>query len=140
MSFFEWTPDMEIDGGAIDDDHRQLIALINQLHEHTVESRGREAVGQVLRDLIRYTEEHFKREEAVMAAVGYPLTAEHHQQHERLVDRMQELNHLHATHSLAVSSLLSLACRDWLSLHIGRSDRDLAQHIQAIRNRSGDPR
>ncbi|MBH9552079.1 bacteriohemerythrin [Inhella gelatinilytica] len=140
MSFFEWTPDMEIDGGAIDDDHRQLIALINQLHEHTVAGRGHVVVGQVLEKLIRYTQEHFQREEAVMATVDYPLTAEHHHQHERFADRMQELHHLHASHSLAVSSMLSLACRDWLSLHIRRSDRDLAQHIQAIRNRSGDPR
>ena len=36
MAYFEWADDMVIDGGPIDQDHRVLVDLVNELHSATV--------------------------------------------------------------------------------------------------------
>ncbi len=130
MAFFEWSADMAIDGGVIDQDHQQLIALVNQLHRYTAEGQGREVVGEVLAELLGYTEAHFRREEQLMVEWGFPDLPAHRVKHERLVLRMQELQRLHDAGSMAVAALLSVAMRDWLSLHIRRSDREIRAHRQ----------
>lgn len=35
MAYFEWADDMLIDDGPIDDDHRKLVDLVNELHTAT---------------------------------------------------------------------------------------------------------
>ena len=84
MAFFEWSADMEIDGGDIDRDHRQLIEYINRLHEYTLDGQGREIVGEVLEQLLTYTEQHFEREERLMTSLGFPGVKEHHRKHQEL--------------------------------------------------------
>ena len=61
MAYFEWAPDMVIDGGAIDADHQHLVQLVNELHTATNDGRGREVVGDILAQLIRYTADHLQR-------------------------------------------------------------------------------
>lgn len=130
MAFFEWSADLEIDGADIDQDHRQLIDLINQLHQFTVDGQGREIVGEVLEQLLTYTEQHFQREERLMVSLGFPDVQQHQRKHEELTARMRELQQLHQAASMAVPSLLSSTLRDWLSLHIRRSDREIREHLK----------
>ena len=129
MAFFEWSADMEIDGGDIDRDHRQLIEYINRLHEYTLDGQGREIVGEVLEQLLTYTDQHFEREERLMTSLGFPGVKEHHRKHLELSARMRELSQLHQSGSLSVASLLSVSMRDWLSLHIRRTDQEIRQWI-----------
>jgi hemerythrin len=133
MAFFEWSADMEIDGGDIDRDHRQLIEYINRLHEYTLDGQGREIVGEVLEQLLTYTDQHFEREERLMTSLGFPGVKEHHRKHQELSARMRELSQLHQSGSLSVASLLSVSMRDWLSLHIRRTDQEIRQWIKTSR-------
>ena len=41
MAYFEWADDLVIDHGPIDQDHRHLVDLVNQLHTATSQGRGR---------------------------------------------------------------------------------------------------
>jgi hypothetical protein len=72
MAYFEWASDMEIDGGPIDADHQQLVALVNQLHTATTDGKGQEVVEQILNALIAYTVEHLQREERLMESMQFP--------------------------------------------------------------------
>ena len=55
MAYFEWGPDLEIDHGPIDADHRQLVELVNELHTATSQGQGQEVVASVMERLISYT-------------------------------------------------------------------------------------
>ena len=68
MAYFEWGPDLEIDHGLIDADHRQLVELVNELHTATSQGQGQEVVASVMERLITYTRQHFAREEQGMEA------------------------------------------------------------------------
>ncbi len=125
MAYFEWADDMEIDGGAIDADHRQLVDLVNVLHTATTEGRGVEVIGQVLKQVIDYTLGHLQREEALMASIHFPNLEDHKLLHQRFADQLQGLQAKFDRGSITVASQLSSVLRDWLSLHIRRSDKEM---------------
>jgi hemerythrin-like metal-binding protein len=130
MAYFEWAADMAIDNGPIDDDHKRLVALVNQLHTATTEGRGQEVVEKILNELIAYTVEHLRREEQLMESLQFPNLAPHRMGHEIFMQKIHALKAKYDAGSISVASQLSGVLRDWLSLHIRRSDKEIKVFLQ----------
>lgn len=131
MAYFEWADDMVIDHGPIDTDHRQLVDLVNVLHTATSEGKGTDVIDDVLGRVIEYTLGHLQREEAIMASVHFPKLENHKLQHKRFADQLLVLKEKYEQGSITVASQLSTTLRDWLSLHIRRSDKELKDFLAA---------
>lgn len=131
MSYFEWADDMVIDRGPIDQDHMNLVNLVNELHTATSEGRGHEVVDDILKRLITYTLEHLDREERFLASVNFPNLAQHQRGHQAFAKRLNGLKARYDDGSITVASQLSTVLRDWLSLHIRREDKEVLDHIKA---------
>lgn len=129
MAYFEWASDMEIDHGPIDEDHLQLVHLVNALHDATSEGRGKDVVGEILESLVAYTSDHLRKEESTMAAAGFPNLERHKIGHQAFIDHLHQLQAQYAGGSISVAAKLSSVLRDWLSLHIRRSDKELLQFL-----------
>lgn len=129
MAYFEWADDLVIDNGLIDQDHRHLIDLVNTLHTATSQGCGQEVVGRLFQALMAYTHEHFLREEQVMASVHFPHLAGHKQVHCQFMADLATLQTRYEQGSITTASQLSSLLRDWLSLHIRRSDRKLRDYL-----------
>lgn len=132
MAYFDWADDMVIDGGAIDADHRRLVDLVNALHTATTEGRGREVVEGIMKELLEYTTAHLRREEAQMASVGFPHLERHKIGHDHFVAQLTELQKKYEAGSITVAAQLSTVLRDWLSLHIRRSDKELKSYVEKL--------
>ncbi len=130
MAYFEWARDMEIDQGPIDQDHRKLVDMVNALHTVTSEGRGQAVVSRVLNELISYTNDHLRREESLMASVAFPNLANHKLGHDAFMSSIRELKKKYDAGSITVASQLSTVLRDWLSLHIRRSDKELVKMLK----------
>lgn len=132
MAYFEWADDMEIDGGVIDDDHRVLVNLVNELHTATSRGVGREVVAQILQRTIDTTRDHLRREEALMAQKGFPDLDKHKMGHDAFIQSLYDLQAQHQNGGITVAAKLSSVLRDWLSLHIRRSDKKLRKFEQNL--------
>ncbi len=133
MAYFEWAEDMVVDHGPIDEDHRQLVEMVNVLHSATSEGRGVEVVDDVLHKVIDYTLGHLLREEALMASIHYPQLEQHKRQHQQFADELKALKRKYESGSITVAAQLSLVLREWLSLHIRRSDKEIAPFLRTPR-------
>ncbi len=133
MAYFEWAEDLVIDNGPLDDDHKQLIGLVNELHSATSQGAGQEVVGAIMEQLITYTEQHFSREERVMSATRFGKMLEHQRSHQKLTEELRTLQAKFHAGSITTAAQLSALLRDWLSLHIRRSDRELRAVLAAVR-------
>ncbi len=133
MTYFIWADDMAIDHGPIDRDHQRLVALVNDLHSATRLGEGRQVVGGILDELIAYTGDHLQREEALMAAVDFPELERHKLGHAEFVAGLRTLQDKFAAGSMATAAQLSTLLRDWLSLHIRRSDKALRAFLESDR-------
>lgn len=130
MAYFEWAQDMAIDDGPIDADHRNLVDLVNELHTATSEGRGHEVIEKVMERVIRYTKEHLIREEQIMASIHFPNLEMHKKGHAKFAKQLGELQLKFERGSITVASQLSTVLRDWLSLHIRRSDKEIKVFLQ----------
>lgn len=130
MAYFEWADDLVIDHGPIDEDHRHLVDLVNELHTATSAGRGQEIVAKILAALIDYTADHLRREEHQMASVNFPKLERHRQGHAKFIENLHDLQNKYAAGSITVASQLSTVLRDWLSLHIRRSDKELLSFLK----------
>jgi hemerythrin len=79
---------MSIDRGLVDNDHKCLISIINDVQ---VIHRGPNLPKQVAEILTRldiYASTHFEREERLQSAVAFPDADEHHQHHAELLGQL----------------------------------------------------
>lgn len=120
MGLLQWTPDLETGIEVIDNQHRQLVMLINELHEARVNDDINK-VAEVLEGVIDYTEFHFAFEEQMMKDAGYEFVLGHKRVHELFVRRVLEYYERFKKGEPIADQLESLLSR-WLIGHIKRED------------------
>jgi len=133
MPLFIWKPSYELNVPEIDQQHRRLVGLINELYDAMKEARGQEALDYILGELQTYIHEHFATEERLMKSCRYPDYEEHVVEHHQLGAQVEELIQ-RRSHGGAVSTqnLMSFLCR-WLREHLAETDKAFGQFIK--RNR-----
>ncbi|MFI5109507.1 MAG: bacteriohemerythrin [Terriglobales bacterium] len=131
MSLITWDQTYSVRVKRIDEQHQQLFALINELHEAMREGKRQTIVQDTLRRLAVYTVTHFRAEEELLRKSNFPGLAEHHAEHQKYVARVhqfeEDLKAGHNTTSVAVLQFL----RDWLAEHILRTDRSYSAYLNA---------
>ncbi|MBI1206245.1 MAG: bacteriohemerythrin [Azospirillum sp.] len=124
MPLMEWSERMSVGVGQFDDEHKKLIAMINELFDAVQSGRGKEALGGILDRLIEYTKTHFSHEEHYMQKHGYPDMAAHRKEHEILTKQVVEIQrkyHSGATAMLSMEVMTFL--KNWLIKHIQGTDK-----------------
>jgi len=122
MPLFEWSKEYELDVPQIDDQHRELVKLINDLYDSIKEGYSTEAVALTLNRLLQYVEVHFETEERAMQERHYPRYAEHMLIHEALRQKVLSLKKEQLQgRQIATFELLNFLV-DWLKHHIANED------------------
>ena len=130
-----WTEAMSVGVPELDDDHKELMRIINQLAENAGDRAGEENLRQCIRALMRYAEVHFGREERVMAVCAFPALAHHQEEHRAFVNEMQALSGRFENDpeglSTYITDELTAYLITWLRHHIMIEDkayRSFAEH------------
>ncbi len=122
MALFDWNEAYAVDIVEIDDQHKKLVLLVNQLHDAINIGKGKEVLGSILNELIDYTHYHFQTEEKYFDMYNYPDTDIHKQQHKELVEQVIDLQKkFNSGEPVLTIDVLNLL-RDWLNDHIVGSD------------------
>lgn len=132
MAYFEWGDDLTVGNEFLDNDHQKLISLVNQLHTATQQGEGRTVVGEILDELLDYTNDHFQREEAHMQRISYSDYAAHKIEHVNLLKEVMELKAQFDAGNISVAARVSQLLREWLSVHIMKTDKAFALRLNAV--------
>jgi hemerythrin-like metal-binding protein len=127
--FFPWKPEYSVHDSVIDDQHRQLVALINDLYVAMAEGQGHTAVEPVLTRLTIYIRTHFWYEENKMERLDYPATMQHKEDHRKLLQQVELYVKGWSDHQSVSVLEIATFLKYWLSNHIGQTDRALAQYL-----------
>lgn len=84
MKRIEFLDSFRIDDGPLDDQHRQLFQLINDLAE-ALEAGALERCRAVAEEFIKAARRHFQWEEAFLRDIGFPHVDDHAHYHDRLL-------------------------------------------------------
>jgi hemerythrin-like metal-binding protein len=132
VSYFVWSDELSVGNAFIDSDHQMLVDYINQLHEAMAKGHGKEVLGKILNELIRYAKEHFQREEDHMKSIRYADFPSHKQEHEIFIKEVSDLHAKFSAGNAMLSVRVSKFLKDWLVNHIMKLDRKLAAASKAI--------
>lgn len=123
MAFITWNESLSVGVPLVDDDHKILIELINQLEDGVGDNEETAVLGTVLDALIDYTVYHFAREEKVMEACGFPEMNDHVGEHRDLTSRVRGIQRRFrdGDHDALGKETLDFL-KDWLTHHILKSD------------------
>lgn len=136
MPLFEWTAAISVGNEQVDDDHKHLISLINTLFDAISAGQSNQVLGEILDQLLGYTESHFLREEVLMQKIGYDGYEEHKAAHDELMNRVRELQAQYAA-GLVVSPMNVFGfLGDWLFKHIKACDKHLGAALMPDKNQS----
>lgn len=69
---FQWKDSYSVKVAALDNQHKKLFDLVNELHVAMSQGHGKDVAGDVLRRLIDYTVHHFSAEETLMQKHNFP--------------------------------------------------------------------
>jgi hemerythrin len=128
MALLIWQDDLNTGIEVIDDQHRRIVSMINQLHQA---QSGASAllVADVIAELVDYTLSHFAFEEELMEEAGYPFCAAHKRVHEVFTKRVAEYRMRFQAGEDVVGELKSMLSR-WLFNHIRNDDKAYSEQVR----------
>lgn len=120
-----WDESLSVGIDVIDEHHRYLFDLINDLYAVVVNKRGARYVARLIKALEVYSKIHFHAEEEMMTHYGFEGTDHHHHLHHAFKERIVKFfEQLHANPLVAQFDVLSYL-RNWLIHHIRVEDAQL---------------
>jgi hemerythrin-like metal-binding protein len=126
MSLIEWRKEFETGIADVDHEHRELVDLINELHETLRVDADRDTISNFLGEVFARISAHFALEETVMRKHRYDEYEAHKAEHEKLLDEIRDIMDAHEeSDSADYQSTLSTTIRDWFVNHFKNKDARL---------------
>ena len=129
MAFMTWNESYSVKVYEIDEEHKQLFKMINDLHDAMKSGQGSTVVAKVLDRLVRYTRIHFANEEEAMARVEYPAFLSHVAVHRELTQKVEELLVKVKGGTVGVSVEVMDFLQRWLTDHIMQMDQKYVPYL-----------
>lgn len=134
-----WDDSLSVGIDEIDEQHKVLVRLLNDLNQAIKEHHGNEACLAILDRLVDYTRIHFAVEEALMRIFEYPDYENHKAEHEELVEEVLAMRHEITHEERRISFKLLHFLKMWLTRHIMDSDKEYSEHFlsKGMKSKSG---
>ena len=123
MELLSWNENYSLGIQEIDNQHKQLIELVNELYTAMMTKKTKDSLQKVLEGLVNYTINHFNTEETYFRKFNYSSTIAHVEEHQLFVAKVLEFQNSFNEGKTTVSMEILSFLRDWIVQHILGSDR-----------------
>lgn len=135
MTLLHWSPNLSVGIEFMDNDYKQLMVLINDLHDAVGSGSTTEIVTQKMDKVIDFTQRHFIREEKEMEKNNYHWFEHHKRIHEALIEEIVELRQKFVVGDIEIGSETTDFLESWLISHILESDKHLGGFLEGRSSR-----
>jgi hemerythrin len=118
MSLVEWSDDLSVEVVEIDEQHKKLVGILNDLHDARRAGHARDKLGEILDGLIQYAAYHFATEEKYFDQFEYPDADAHKRDHQDFVEQVTEFKAGFDKGSALLSVSVMNFLADWAKQHI----------------------
>jgi hemerythrin-like metal-binding protein len=129
METIQWSESISVNNYEIDNQHKHLIQLTNNLILNSNAKVDSAIIGESLQYLLKYTKDHFKAEEELLYKHNYPKLEEHKKEHKKfllqIVCFIKDVLHAKSTVTEEMINFLV----DWLLNHTSVDDQDYKSYI-----------
>ena len=133
MKLIEWTDASQLEIGSFDDEHRQLVELINRLHDALHVRQPLKMLRPFLAELEAYANAHFEGEEQLMREHKFPADKieRHTFEHNEFRTCLRSLARQFDAGETMIRLDLWHFVASWWNRHVLGSDREMAQMFNA---------
>jgi hemerythrin-like metal-binding protein len=117
-----WDQSFSVGVRKMDEQHREIIKMINYLIENSDRSADFEPVAEVLSRMTRYANYHFKAEERLMVEYGYSDEGAQEKEHTEFKKRTASFCFESMGRETTIATEVLAYLRDWWMSHILESD------------------
>lgn len=128
--FVTWNESYSVGIDSIDNDHKKLLGLINQLQTAVHYTTDESMIESTLDSLLDYTKYHFSREEGLMQECNYPNFHVHKQQHEAMILQVSNYIDEYKTHNKHTIENVTQYLKSWLINHINGCDQEYSPYLK----------
>ena len=129
MKDITWSKILAVGVEEIDDDHRKLVGIFNELNRAVRAGESADYRAATLTELINCTVWHFSHEDRLMLKHHYPGIDQHREAHRELIAAAQELQAKLAQADTAVANAEIDFLERWLTEHILTADQRLGSFL-----------
>jgi len=123
MAFINWDDSLSVKINSIDDQHKKLVAMINEFYDSIINRTSNEGLLKLISEMKNYTVVHFSHEEKLMKQLNYPDFVEHKKEHDLFVAKVLDVEEKTKSGKLVVSIEITTFLKDWLKSHINGTDK-----------------
>ncbi|MGB5345506.1 MAG: hemerythrin family protein [Woeseia sp.] len=130
MSFLKWKDEYSVGVQSMDDEHRHMIELINDVYEELRGHPDADSIEQFLGDVYHAIAAHFALEERLMREAAYAEYAAHKEDHEELLDQIRDMMDSVSRNGEQGLAMLEQRLSAWFGNHFATFDARLHHQLE----------
>ncbi|MDD3148031.1 MAG: bacteriohemerythrin [Candidatus Riflebacteria bacterium] len=121
----KWDPALSVGCEAIDNQHKELIQLVDELESVSGSGISSELLARSLKFIVNYSRHHFSAEEELMKSIGFDDLPRHKEIHNELIQKITDiLLQMKDGHNPAPLELVNYFI-DWVKKHVMEEDQKI---------------
>ena len=135
MGYLKWSNTYSVHVAEIDEQHKKLIGLINEMYDAMHAGKGKDILGAVIAEFVDYTVYHFTTEELLLRRHDYPKYDEHKEMHDNLSKKARDLKETFDQGNKPTAIDVMLLLTNWLNTHILVEDKKFEPYLSSMASR-----
>lgn len=123
MAFILWTDKLSVNVEKIDDQHKKLVDMINNLSDAMSQGKGKDVIEKIICELEDYAAEHFAAEEKYLDKFHFFDRLYHKEKHKAFINKVSEFSAEYKNGNVTLSLSVMGFLKDWLINHIVGEDK-----------------
>jgi len=136
----KWSSTFECGLKLIDDQHKALVALVNDMFNHVTgkEADERAYFKKIILEVTTYVKVHFATEEKILTATKFHGYAEHKREHDNFIYTVtKNIKDFESGKRLSFKNFTKFL-KDWVLSHIAVMDKQYFEYFRKIATRKDD--
>lgn len=130
MDLIKWRDSYGTGVLSMDNQHRKIIDLINELYKKIRKEESYSSVEDVLAEMMKYAEEHLQAEEKLLKTNDFPDNDEHMSKHQSYRQRLTALMAESKNDPDAAVKSTYAFLRQWWMGHIVEEDKKYGEYLK----------
>lgn len=130
MSYIDWSATYSVGIDSIDQQHKKMIDIINELYDAMKQGKGQQMLNRTFAELAAYTQSHFKYEEDGFEKYGYLRSMSHKKEHTELLKQVFLYAEQYQNGKIMISMEVMDFLKSWLLNHILGVDKGYTEFFK----------
>lgn len=130
MAIIKWIEEYSVGVKKIDDQHKALVKLLNDLFDAMSVGKANDVLGEIINKMANYAQLHFSTEEKYFDDFDYEFSEEHKNEHRKFIEEVAGFKKGFDAGNIVLSMEVFQFLKNWLTRHILVSDHKYVRYFK----------